>query len=438
MKKTLLLLFVCLFVGISHAQAQVTVKGTVISSENNEPVIGASVLVKGTTNGTITDINGQFTLTNISPTNKTIIVSFIGMETQEVTIKPEMKIVMTSTTEVMEEVLVVAYGTAKKSAFTGSAKMIDTKQILKRPITNVVESLSGQVAGLQMVTTTGAPGSTPSMLIRGISSISAGTNPLIVLDGMPYEGGWNNINPTDVESISVLKDAASTALYGARGANGVVIITTKTGNTGKAKITIDAKWSMNTRGEIEYDYIKDPAEYYEVHYKSLYNNLINAGQTPEQAYITANKNMVSDVKEYGGLSYNVYSYPNNEYLIGENGHINPHATLGRIIGNYYIIPDNWVDAAYETALRQEYNVNISGGNDKTQIYGSFGYLDEDGIATGISDYQRISTRLKASYQAKSWLKFGGNMSYVHSVTNDVATGFSTAFSIAPYLSIIFT
>ena len=307
MKKTLLLLFVCLFVGISHAQAQVTVKGTVISSENNEPVIGASVLVKGTTNGTITDINGQFTLTNISPTNKTIIVSFIGMETQEVTIKPEMKIVMTSTTEVMEEVLVVAYGTAKKSAFTGSAKMIDTKQILKRPITNVVESLSGQVAGLQMVTTTGAPGSTPSMLIRGISSISAGTNPLIVLDGMPYEGGWNNINPTDVESISVLKDAASTALYGARGANGVVIITTKTGNTGKAKITIDAKWSMNTRGEIEYDYIKDPAEYYEVHYKSLYNNLINAGQTPEQAYITANKNMVSDVKEYGGLSYNVYS-----------------------------------------------------------------------------------------------------------------------------------
>lgn len=431
MKKTLLLLFVCLFVGISHAQAQVTVKGTVISSENNEPVIGASVLVKGTTNGTITDINGQFTLTNISPTNKTIIVSFIGMETQEVTIKPEMKIVMTSTTEVMEEVLVVAYGTAKKSAFTGSAKMIHTEQITKRPVTNVIESLSGQVAGLQMVTTTGAPGSTPNMLIRGISSISAGTNPLIVLDGMPYEGGWNNINPTDVESISVLKDAASTALYGARGANGVVIITTKTGNTGKAKITIDAKWSMNTRGEIEYDYIKDPAEYYEVHYKSLYNNLINAGQTPEQAYITANKNMVSDVKEYGGLSYNVYSYPNNEYLIGENGHINPHATLGRIIGNYYIIPDNWVDAAYETALRQEYNVNISGGNDKTQIYGSFGYLDEDGIATGISDYQRISTRLKASYQAKSWLKFGGNMSYVHSVTNDVATGFSTAFSIAP-------
>lgn len=159
MKKTLLLLFVCLFVGISHAQAQVTVKGTVISSENNEPVIGASVLVKGTTNGTITDINGQFTLTNISPTNKTIIVSFIGMETQEVTIKPEMKIVMTSTTEVMEEVLVVAYGTAKNQLYR-ICKMIHTEQITKRPVTNVIESLSGQVAGLQMTMTNGQPGET--------------------------------------------------------------------------------------------------------------------------------------------------------------------------------------------------------------------------------------------------------------------------------------
>lgn len=431
MKRTLLLLFVCLFAGINYAQAQVTVNGTVISSENNEPVIGASVLVKGTTNGTITDINGQFTLTNISPTNKTIVVSFIGMETQEVAIKPQMKIALSPTTEVLEEVMVVAYGTAKKSAFTGSAKMIDTKQILKRPLTNVVESLSGQVAGLQMITTTGAPGSTPSMLIRGIGSISAGTAPLVVLDGMPYEGGWNNINPTDVESISVLKDAASTALYGARGANGVIIITTKAAKTGKTKVTIDAKWSINTRGEIEYDYIKDPAEYYEVHYKALYNNLVSAGQDPEKAYINANKNMVSDIKEYGGLSYNVYSYPENEFLIDQNGRINPHATLGRIVGNYYITPDNWVDAAYEAALRQEYNINISGGNDKAQVYGSFGYLDEDGIATGISNYQRISTRLKASYQAKSWLKFGGNMSYVHSVTDDVATGFSTAFNIAP-------
>lgn len=431
MKKTLLLLFVCLFVGISHAQAQVTVKGTVISSENNEPVIGASVLVKGTTNGTITDINGQFTLTNISPTNKTIIVSFIGMETQEVTIKPEMKIVITSTTEVMEEVLVVAYGTAKKSAFTGSAKMIHTEQITKRPVTNVIESLSGQVAGLQMTMTNGQPGETPSILIRGISSMSAKTDPLIVLDGMPYEGGWNNINPADVESISVLKDAASTALYGARGANGVIIITTKSAKAGDAKITVDAKWSANTRGEIEYDYIKDPGEYYQAHYKALYNYYLNAqGQTPDQAYVSANTNMIGTNSQTGGLSYNVYSYPEGEYLIGKNGLLNPNAKLGRIVNGYYLTPDNWVDAVYHTALRQEYNVNISGGSDKAQIYASFGYLDEDGIAEG-SDYSRITGRLKTTYQAKPWMRFGANISYTHSIQNSAAGGFSQAFNTAP-------
>ena len=145
---TLFLSMLCL---VAFAQ---TATG-LVKDKTGEPMIGVNVLVKGTTNGTITDINGQFTLTNISPTNKTIIVSFIGMETQEVTIKPEMKIVMTSTTEVMEEVLVVAYGTAKKSAFTGSAKMIHTEQITKRPVTNVIESLSGQVAGLQMTMTNG-------------------------------------------------------------------------------------------------------------------------------------------------------------------------------------------------------------------------------------------------------------------------------------------
>lgn len=432
MKKTLLLLFVCLFSGINFAQAQVTVKGTVVSSDNNEPVIGASILVKGTTNGTITDINGQFTLTNISPSNKTIVVSFIGMETQEVAIKPQMKIMMAATTEVMDEVMVVAYGTAKKSAFTGSAKMINTEQITKRPVSNVIESLSGQVAGLQMTNTSGSPGSTPSMLIRGISSMSAGTDPLVVLDGMPYEGGWNNINPADVESISVLKDAASTALYGARGANGVIMITTKAAKSGDAKITVDAKWSANTRGEIEYDYIKDPAEYYEAHYNALYNYYLNAkGQTPDQAYISANTNMVGDNKAYGGLAYNVFSYPDNEYLIGINGRINPNATLGRVANGYYLTPDNWTDALYHTALRQEYNVTASGGNEKAQVYASFGYLDEDGIAVGNSDYTRISTRLKASYQAKDWMKFGGNISYVHSVTNSAADGFGTAFNIAP-------
>ena len=234
MKKTLLLLFVCLFVGISHAQAQVTVKGTVISSENNEPVIGASVLVKGTTNGTITDINGQFTLTNISPTNKTIIVSFIGMETQEVTIKPEMKIVMTSTTEVMEEVLVVAYGTAKKSAFTGAASTVGAKSIEKRAITNVTAALEGNASGVQVTAATGQPGESSSIRIRGFGSVNASNAPLYVVDGTIYNGSIGDINPADIESMTILKDAASTSLYGSSAGNGVILITTKKGKNAVA------------------------------------------------------------------------------------------------------------------------------------------------------------------------------------------------------------
>lgn len=248
---------------------------------------------------------------------------------------------------------------------------------------------------------------------------------------MPYEGGWNNINPADVESISVLKDAASTALYGARGANGVIIITTKSAKAGDAKITVDAKWSANTRGEIEYDYIKDPGEYYQAHYKALYNYYLNAqGQTPDQAYVSANTNMIGTNSQTGGLSYNVYSYPEGEYLIGKNGLLNPNAKLGRIVNGYYLTPDNWVDAVYHTALRQEYNVNISGGSDKAQIYASFGYLDEDGIAEG-SDYSRITGRLKTTYQAKPWMRFGANISYTHSIQNSAAGGFSQAFNTAP-------
>lgn len=162
-----------------------------------------------------------------------------------------------------------------------------------------------------MTTGSGQPGGgSPSLIIRGIGSINADIDPLIIVDGMPYEGGWNNINPSDVESVSVLKDAASNALYGARGANGVIIITTKQAKVGEAKVTASAKWGVNTRGTIDYDYIKDPGEYYEAHYKALYNQLRYVkGLSENDAYTQANINMVGNTKENGGLTYNVFNYP---------------------------------------------------------------------------------------------------------------------------------
>ena len=286
--------------------AQIQVQGIVVN-EQGEPVIGATVRVKeNATLGTVTDIDGKFALA--IPSNGRLIISYVGFKTQEVSASTYVKVVMENDTEVLDEVIVVAYGTAKRSAFTGSVSVVNAQKLQKRQTANVVQALAGQVAGLQMTSGSGqAGGSSPILLIRGIGSINAKTDPLIVVDGIPYDGGWNNINPADVESVSVLKDAASNALYGARGANGVIIITTKQAKMGEAVVSATAQWGMNTRGTIDYDYIKDPGEYYETHYRALYNQLRYVKKlSEEEAYIKANRDMVGNVKEKGGLIYNVF------------------------------------------------------------------------------------------------------------------------------------
>ena len=430
MGKRIVLFLMCLLVVIGHLSAQVTkMSGIVLSKDDGLPVVGASVLIQETTHGTITDVDGKFVLDNIKPTDKKVMVSFIGMKTQVVDVKSFVKVVLVTESEMMDEVMVVAYGTAKRSAFTGSASVVNAEKLSKRQTTNVVQALAGQVAGLQMTSGSGQPGGdAPTLIIRGIGSINADNDPLIIVDGMPYEGGWNNINPSDVESVSVLKDAASNALYGARGANGVIIITTKQAKAGEAVVTASAKWGVNTRGTIDYDYIKDPGEYYEAHYKALYNQLRYVkGLSEGEAYAQANKNMVGNTKENGGLTYNVYSYPENENLIGMNGKLNPNATLGRVVNGYMLYPDDWVDEAYSSALRQEYNVNIAGVTDKMQSYGSFGYLKDDGIVPS-SNYERYSARFKGLYQAKKWMKYGANISYTHSNSASLTEKYDTDLS----------
>ena len=403
---------------------------TGLVEDEHGPIAGASIFVKETSNGTITDTDGKFSLDGMQK-GATLVISFVGLKTQEIVWNGQkvLEIKMVDEALDLDEVVVVAYGTAKKSAFTGSAAVVNSEKLTQRSTTNVVQALSGQVAGLQMTSGSGQPGGdAPTLLIRGIGSLNAKNDPLIIVDGMPYEGGWNNINPADVESVSVLKDAASNALYGARGANGVIIITTKQAKAGEAKVTATAKWGVNTRGTIDYDYIKDPGEYYEAHYKALYNQLRYVKGLPEnEAYVQANTNMVGNIKENGGLTYNVFNYPENEYLIGQNGKLNPNATVGRVVNGHMLYPDNWIDEAYSSALRQEYNVNIAGGSNKMQMYGSFGYLNDEGVVPN-AGYERYSTRFKGSYQAKSWLKFGANISYTHSKTSTLSESYDTDLS----------
>ena len=441
-RNALLITAFSLSFGLAYAQGLKEVTGTVTSSEDGTPVVGATVQLLGTKTIAITDVNGNFTIKNATQATHKIRISCIGMKTQELTPQSKMEIVLDPASESLDEVMVVAYGVAKKSSFTGSAAVVKSEDISKTQSSNVANALTGKVSGVQLNNNSGQPGATaPSIRVRGISSINAGNAPLVILDGAPYDGDLNNINAQDIESMTVLKDAASNALYGARGANGVIMITTKKGKVDNARITFDAKIGVNSKRTHEYKSIKDPKKYYEMYYGTLKNKLTADGMSAEKAHEQANLLMTS-AGDYG-LGYNIFTVPEGEMLMGADGKMNPHATLGRVVTykdqEYLITPDNWLDETYQKGFRQEYNLSASGATDKSSFYASFNYLDNEGI-TVRSDYERITGRLKADYQLKSWLKMGANFSYTHfesnSLGNDGATGstanmFAAASRIAP-------
>ena len=421
MKKKLTMILACLFLSLGMALAQTAVTGTVVSQEDGQPIIGATVRVVGASAGAVTDADGKFSISMPAGHNK-LKVTYVGMVDQDVTVKGNsVRVVLAPDETNLDEVMVVAYGTAKKSAFTGSAAVVKSDDIAKISSSNAMSALSGKVSGVQINSATGAPGQESfSIRIRGISSINAGNDPLIIVDGAPYNGDINNLNQNDIASMTVLKDAASAALYGARGANGVVIITTKNGREGTSSITVDAKWGANTRGVEFYNTVESPAGYYEAYYQSLKNYRTSLGDDAATAHRWALNNMFS-----GGydLGYNVYTVPEGQDFIGPNGKLNPNATLGRVINvngtEYLLYPDSWRDAAYQTGVRQEYNVTATGSNDKGSFYGSAGYLKNEGISIG-SDYERFTGRLKADYQLRSWLKLSGNFNYAHYKANSLA------------------
>ena len=413
MVRKIVLSLIAVFVFLAYATAQNRQISGTVSDANGHPVAGATVIVDGTSLGTTTNTAGEYTLS--APVNGTLVVTFVGFEPQQLPIagKTRINVTMKEDAQAIDDVIVVVFGTAKKEAFTGSAAVIKSDEIAKVQTSNVATALVGRVAGVQTSSTSGDLGKTPSIRVRGFGSINAGKEPLWIVDGMPYEGDLNNLNTNDIESMTVLKDAASNALYGARGANGVIMVTTKKAKSGDAVVTIDAKWGVNSKALEEYDVITSPAQYYETHFKALYGYYAQTNPAAK-AYALASSGLTSNGT--GGLGYNVYTVPEGQALIGTNGKLNPNATLGRkIIYNgqeYWLTPDDWIDEAYQSAFRQEYNVNISGATERSSFYASLGYLDNTGIIKS-SALERYTARLKADYQAKKWLKVGGNMSYAH-------------------------
>ena len=366
----------------------------------------------------------------------TLRVSYVGMSTQEVHIlrdKP-MKIVLVEDGVSLDEVMVVAYGTAKKSAFTGSASVVKAENIEKRQVSNIGNALTGAIAGVQITSSNGQPGASPKIRIRGTGSINAVDDPLYVVDGMPFDGDISSINPADIENMSVLKDAAAAALYGARGANGVILVTTKRGTTGPARVSFDAKWGSNDRQIGKYDVMESANQYMETLYRAKYNAaLYSLNYTPANAHAYANSEL------FPALGYQMYSLNGAPGLIGLDGKVDPRATLGYSDGANYYTPDDWTAGMIQNQMRQEYNLSVSGAADKFNYFFSVGYLEDGGIVEN-SGFNRLSTRLNVEYQAKKWLKVGASLAYTNSDsrypgeqtnTSSSANAFYMANEIAP-------
>lgn len=397
---------------------QITVTGNVTDASDGTGVPYASVHLKGTMTGVSADPQGSYSIT--VPSDGVLVFSSIGYLTieRQVAGQKTLSVALEPDAQMLDETIVVAFGTSTKESFTGSAAVVGESEIARVQSSDVTRALDGVVAGVQMTTSTGTLGSSPSIRIRGIGTISGSVDkePLFVVDGVPFSGDLNNLNPSDIESMTVLKDAASNALYGARGANGVIMITTKKAKGRGATVTLDAKLGWNTKALRSYETISDPAQYYEMHYKALYNYYVDKqGMSQAEAGTLAAERVAGPVRD-GGLGYQVFTVPQGEAFIGPDGKVNPRAVLGNVVNHngkdYLLMPDDWMKEAYRQSLRQEYNLSVAGGVDKASFLASFGYLNNKGIIDG-ADMYRYTARLKADFQAKEWLKVGANVSYTN-------------------------
>lgn len=384
MRKLLKPSFVVLFLVIAEivfAQSK-SISGTIVDSAG-ESIIGANVMVKGTTNGTITDIDGNFTL-SVPNTVKSLEISFIGYETAIVTIPQtnQVKVTLKESTIVLNEVVAIGYGVQKKGSVTGSIAKVNAEKLGDRPISDVSSALQGQMAGVEIRTTSGEPGKDIQIRVRGAASINADSDPLYVVDGIPVDN-LNSLNPSDIESIEVLKDASSSAIYGSRGANGVVLVTTKKGKEGKIKVEFSANVGLQQM-ERKMD-VLSAKEW--IDFKSYYNNT-NYVQKYAGKGATINDDWNTRKAIIGGIDYN--SMLDSRWSEPDYGGL-------RLI--------DWQDEFYRTALMQDYQISVSGGTEKTNYRFSVGYLDQQGIATG-TNFSRLNLRTNIESQLSNRIKVG--------------------------------
>lgn len=407
-KLLLMVLMLCCMITQLMAQNR-TITGRVTDAQG-AGVPNVSVTVKGTATGTTTNNDGRFSL-NVPSNATTLVVSSVGYQNREVSIsgRSTVDVSLTSDEQTMSEVVVtVPYGTVRKTAFTGSESTISSKSIAKQQVTSVTRAIEGLVPGVIATNGGGAPGSGASILIRGVGSVSGSSAPLYVLNGVPYDGSISAIANDDIESITVLKDAAAAALYGSRAANGVIMITTKKGKKGRNVTSARYTQGFMTRGIPEYDRV-DEKDYYELFWESYRNSYIAQGQSRTQAGVSASNVLASS----NGLVYNAYNVPAAQLVDPTTGKLNPNAQL--------LWDDSWEDALFRTALRSNANFNVSGGSDRSDYYISAGYLNEQGILK-FSGYERYNLRMNVNADATNWLKTGINIDGAFAKRADVPSG----------------
>ncbi|NER15760.1 SusC/RagA family TonB-linked outer membrane protein [Spongiivirga citrea] len=385
--KNYFVLLVFLVFGTSSLIAQQqTVTGKVITSDDGVPLPGVSIVIQGTSRGTQTDFDGNYSI-SASPT-ESLVFSYVGFKTQVILVgsRTEINVTLETDTEQLDEVVVVAYGTTTKEAFTGSASVIGSKDLEIRNVTSPIAAIEGRATGVQFTSPAG-PGASPGIVIRGVGTLNGSTDPLFIVDGIQYEGALNTINQEDIESFTILKDAASTSLYGSRAANGVVIITTKSGTKGDIRVNASMQYGLVSTGIPFYDEVS-PGEYYEVMWEALKNSSAGAG---DPAFASANI--------YNSLGYNPFNVPNDQ-IVGTDGRLNPNAQV------IYQSLD-WYNVFERTGVRQNYNVNVAGGGENHKVFFSASYLDEESFIV-TSGFDRLTTRLNAEFDVNDNVTIGGS------------------------------
>lgn len=406
MRKMLVLCTVLLLCGgIVFAQGR-TLSGTVTDMSGFR-LADISVVVKGTKIGTITSSEGVYSL-SVPANSRTLVFSGVSYATQEVAIgsQTEINAALRQEDQSLEEVVIVGYSTSTKEAFTGSAKQVSGEKLNNKSVSNVSQALAGEVSGVRVINTSGQPGSSATIRIRGIGSVNGNRAPLYVVDGVPYSGTLNSINSSDIASLTVLKDAAATAIYGSRGANGVVVITTRTGK-GKSFIEVDAKFGVNKAILPRYDRLTSPEEYIALSWEGVYNQGVKAGSADPIKY--ANDRLFSS----SGISPN-----NNIWNVSNGGElIDPVTRTVRNGVTRKFDPERWQDYAFQSSNRAEVNLKMGGGDSKTNYYTSFGYLEDKGYSIN-TDFKRLNARVNLNHEVNSWLSSSVNINYANTNTND--------------------